>query len=534
MQDQIRQNVKEQYKNSVYNQLDQCFSSQSSFSNLLSNYCYKFNRLRVQTAPARPLSDIEEFKRSYIFMILEQNIILNQRLLQTDYQKFDLDSIIGQKIFKKYLKNIQKLIKVLKCQKGSRKYRSDFSKAYRILFKEGELNYLTEIFDSAQEGFPYLYVNGEKFVFTEQVIELGRQLMQSFLKMQNTIKFTYLKICQNVQEQTCEELKIYLKQSLEIFDNNWAQFEKQYINELIIIEAKSRKYIQDAIDIQQKLQEIEQKEKFKGKYFIQNEEYIKLQKQLCKQISLINSIANMEGKGRDDLDFEILQEAENVLKKITNEQSLAVRSLAEKIKQCFQNLREIFIKYQESIDTLDPQLKNNTDLVEALYQYEVSWEKGKNYFLDAQKTSFLIQFTHIIEATSCKYKEFKEQLEFRDADMFLNIPCLLVLKLLEKEDKNICNYFLPQIFYKDHKLNSIYKQLDQEYQEWKKQFKKNYFYYNFLEKKLLNIKINEYDKIVVGNLSQADKIVHKIKQLAIEIQRNIPVEWNNFLDVSLN
>jgi hypothetical protein len=33
-----------------------------------------------------------------------------------------------------------------------REYRSDFSQAYKHLYKEGELSYLTEILDSAQEG----------------------------------------------------------------------------------------------------------------------------------------------------------------------------------------------------------------------------------------------------------------------------------------------------------------------------------------------------------------------------------------------
>jgi hypothetical protein len=34
----------------------------------------------------------------------------------------------------------------------SRAYRQNFSQAYKVLYKEGELSYLTEILDSAQEG----------------------------------------------------------------------------------------------------------------------------------------------------------------------------------------------------------------------------------------------------------------------------------------------------------------------------------------------------------------------------------------------
>lgn len=59
------------------------------------------------------------------------------------------------------------LTQVFKANTVSRDYRSGFSQAYKVLYKEGRLSYLTEILDSAQEGtrspysgFPYLWVNG--------------------------------------------------------------------------------------------------------------------------------------------------------------------------------------------------------------------------------------------------------------------------------------------------------------------------------------------------------------------------------------
>ena len=55
---------------------------------------------------------------------------------------------------------------------------------------------------------------------------------------------------------------------------------------------------------------------------------------------------------------------------------------------------------------VDPQLKNNQDLVEALLEYEICWEKGKNYFLEPKKCIYLIHFSHIIEETAEKYSCF--------------------------------------------------------------------------------------------------------------------------------
>jgi len=44
----------------------------------------------------------------------------------------------------------------MKIETSSREYRKGFSRAYKYLYKEGYLCYLTEILDSAQEG-SYIY-----------------------------------------------------------------------------------------------------------------------------------------------------------------------------------------------------------------------------------------------------------------------------------------------------------------------------------------------------------------------------------------
>ena len=101
-------------------------------------------------------------------------------------------------------------------------------------------------------------------------------------------------------------------------------------------------------------------------------------------------------------------------------------------------MRELFRKYEENVEMVDPQLKNNDDLVDALSFYESSWEKGREYFLEEQKCESLIACSNIIETLAEKYKEFDEMLDCRDADVFLQIPCILILCNLDNDDKNIC------------------------------------------------------------------------------------------------
>ncbi|EGR33054.1 hypothetical protein IMG5_062790 [Ichthyophthirius multifiliis] len=453
-----------------------------------------------------------------------QKIIINNREIMRSKQ-----FIILIKIKKNYNK------KILQIQTLCREYRKQFSKAYKILFKDNELCYLTEILDSAQEGFPYLWVNGDKYIFSNEVLNAGQQLLDYFFQLQYIMRSTYSKICQESCTFSIQQIKDQIINSIEKFDQIWVKFEKSYVLELMHIENDARRYIQKAIEIEQELESIEIREKIKGKKFIFNQDIHNLYKKLCNIINQLNSVANIEGKGRDDLQFEVLQESECILRKITKEQSQAVRQLAENIKNSFQKLRKLFLKYQQNMEMVDPQLKNNIDLVEALFEYEQSWEKGQSYFLDPKKLSYLVHFSHIIETTAQKYKHFSEQVECRDADIFLNIPCLMILKCLNNEDKNICAFFLPQLFQNDgNKVFLMLEELKKEFNEWKAGHTRLYEFHNILEKNLLGIQLSVQDQFAIEFCKQQiENMIHKIKQLAMELQRKNPSEWNSFLDAAL-
>jgi hypothetical protein len=59
--------------------------------------------LRAQTAPARPLTEIEEFRRSSDFLLLENTVMMSDHLKQRADQKYDLDSEDGQRACKRFL-----------------------------------------------------------------------------------------------------------------------------------------------------------------------------------------------------------------------------------------------------------------------------------------------------------------------------------------------------------------------------------------------------------------------------------------------
>ena len=158
------------------------------------------------------------------------------------------------------------------------------------------------------------------------------------------------------------------------------------------IESDARKRIVEAIELEKEVQAFEQKEKLKGKVVLNCEAYNDLRRKFVESCCRINAVANPEGKGRDDLLVDILISAEGISRRISNSQSKAVRKLADQIKKAFNGLRQLLKKYDLNLELVDPQLKNNADLVEALIFFEKSWEKGKKNFFFSKKFKKLVFF----------------------------------------------------------------------------------------------------------------------------------------------
>lgn len=248
-------------------------------------------------------------------------------------------------------------------------------------------------------------------------------------------------------------------------------------------------------------------------------------------------MANIEsGKGRDDLTIDILLAAEGVLRKISDTKSKSVRHLAENIKKSFNKIREVLRKYEKNLDAIDPQLKNNSDLVDILIFYETSWEKGKHYLLNCEQYSQLLYFSQLIEILCEKYKEFEEKLECRDPNIFIWLPSILIVKSLENDDKGICKEYNPSMFNENDESGKLYIFI--------KNFKENFYYivkdpylaYNLLERLVLfeddssvYIELESYlSRCLIAEFEK------KIKILSMQLQRVKPTEWNYFFDLAMN
>ena len=125
-----------------------------------------------------------------------------------------------------------------------------------------------------------MWVNGEKYVFSEHVLEKGNLLYTALMNLTEYLP--------NVT--SLEHIEKF-KSMITRFDQNWARYESAYISELMVIEHDARRFIRSLVA---------------GSF--------DTPKVFCKMIGEINSVANPEGQGRKDFDHQVLETARALAK----------------------------------------------------------------------------------------------------------------------------------------------------------------------------------------------------------------------------
>lgn len=307
----------------------------------------------------------------------------------------------------------------------------------------------------------------------------------------------------------------------------------------MLIESDARRHITTAIELEKEISSFEERERLKGKIVLNCEEYNKLRAKLVDKCGHINAVANMEGKGRDDLGVEILIEAEGIVRRVTESQSRAVRRLAEDIKKAFSNFRLLLRKYEANIDAVDPQLKNNPDLVDVLSTFEKTWERGKEFFVDHKACGQLIYLSQLIEGVAEKHREARDKIDSVDAEIFFIIPCLVVLNSLDGSDKGICDCYYPIITTEGTNSSSAekehYQGIKDRYETMERKCKDGYKLYNVFEQAILEKPLTEQTLKECGNIkrTEVEQMIHEIKIVAMEMQRYNPSSWNAFIETAM-
>jgi hypothetical protein len=78
-------------------------------------------------------------------------------------------------------------------------------------------------------GFPYLWVNGEKYSFSQEVLDHGSRLMIEFFKLEHCLRDFYGKITQEAASVVLESGVSEIRENLLEFDSSWSTFERLYV-----------------------------------------------------------------------------------------------------------------------------------------------------------------------------------------------------------------------------------------------------------------------------------------------------------------
>ena len=126
-------------------------------------------------------------------------------------------------------------------------------------------------------------------------------LSRMLTKGRFTLSLQIYRVCEEHSYETLVEVIGEVREALEEFDLTWVTYEQLYVIELMLIEQDARRYITEAIEIEKEITSAEVRERAKGKIMVECPEYKKNRSRLIAIFNKINSVANPEGKGRDDL-----------------------------------------------------------------------------------------------------------------------------------------------------------------------------------------------------------------------------------------
>jgi len=146
---------------------------------------------RARSAPPASLTSFQAFKGSKEFLKLEETTRCINELIYKDDGKIDLDTGEGHNAGKRLLYSIEELMHSFVIPCNDRKYRDKFSQPYKILYTNYSLCYIVEILSSAQEGYSYVIVNSEKYIFSSNVLRAGEKLFACFETLKDFIKDVY-------------------------------------------------------------------------------------------------------------------------------------------------------------------------------------------------------------------------------------------------------------------------------------------------------------------------------------------------------
>jgi hypothetical protein len=394
-----------------------------------------------------------------------------------------------------------------------RHYRSSFTVNYKALFPSNSRHYRADVFKASIEQCPTMWVNGDKFEFGPQVLALAKTLQAEWARMDNMMEK-----CHSRGLSASGYTRSDFATMLTAVDAAWAGFECGYISELMSIEDKARSWLVQAIRCEAELTE----------YEAQNNRQINMQKhraleqRFVKCLGKLNSVANTQGKGRDDFDAEVLERATAVLQScsasVVSAQHFAVetaRALATEVRESYEAMRRYLREVSTCLECVDPHLCKNAGLVQRLVDVEESWELGALYVQRKMTLDALCDWVSQIKVAQGLSSSFAAMCENCDVEMFLVMPRMIWLCFLK--NAGMQNDLMSSLIPKRFGVSA-----DPELQGFRAKFQK---VSSAVAWETLLLKAVSGPSS--GNAGEAlDGFMLELERWSMELQRSNPKDWN--------
>ncbi|CAE7405156.1 panB, partial [Symbiodinium pilosum] len=356
----------------------------------------------------------------------------------------------------RFLAQLEIVATLLRVDLTDRSYRNDFTPNYRVLFdRPGRRLYIYELFNCFD--CEPIFVNGKLIRISQDARQKGKLLKRCYHELLETVDAYFLVGA----IPDLEKMRALMAR----FDRTWVDFEKLYFEELFQIEAEARAPVVRAMQLEHKLRSLEDNDTPKLEVLVSSlrdrsptryNERFEVLKQLVQLTAGLNNSANVVGRGRDDLNVEVLvAAADRWALAMSREPSNQIetyhrevqRVLSSRVLQHFADLRKYFGSISDIWKEVDPQLCNNRKLVDALSAWEVAWELGNRSLL---KQDVLQSFSNCAAMTLDAQRlapELPRLIDTRDAELFLILPRLVTLCALRAPSQSgIIRELLPHQF----------------------------------------------------------------------------------------
>lgn len=324
-----------------------------------------------------------------------------------------MDQLTDRRVdFEVLLHLLHRLGCTLEVEHASKSYRAHYSPDVQLS------GYLYSTLLTAFTLLPSYVLNGQEFYVSDTVLDQCKSLQYVFQETCTELKKQF----ESLQSYSLEHIRNDVKRSLVYFDRSWCRFEMPALEEIEAIHRQACRPLIEAIEAEQALLANESKSSssLRGSAATGTQRGVKLQvlrNRLMEKLCELNRLANVDGKGRADMDMTCVLEAERIAAKPMcmhlrkddgsqrNEASLAqgdaltlplkpmhkcngcsspvLLRIARSLLRSLARIRRILQRYGSCLYQLNSHLANNRDLVRGLELFESAWETANRYLVQA-------------------------------------------------------------------------------------------------------------------------------------------------------